>query len=175
MRDVAAPQAPGVPCPPPSSAAALRARRARTGFTIIELIAVTAIIAVLTAMAIPQLSEAVERARVARAIGDIEAIETDLQSLDSLPPTLASIGRGDLLDPWGRPYVYYPFPPSHGHGHAPPQGARRDRFLVPVNSEYDLYSVGKDGNTAIPFTARASLDDVVRANDGGYVGLASKF
>jgi general secretion pathway protein G len=150
-------------------------RRGRPGgFTIIELVAVTAIIAVLTAIAIPQLTAAVEAARVARAIGDIQAIEADLQGLDSLPPTLASIGLGNMLDPWGRPYQYYPFPVV-GHGRAPPAGARRDRFLVPVNSEYDLYSMGKDGATAIPFTARASLDDVVRANDGGYVGLASKF
>ena len=78
-----------------------------------------------------------------------------------------------MLDPWGRPYIYYRFPESHGQ--APPSGARRDRFLVPVNSDYDLYSQGKDGQTSIPFTARASRDDVVRANDGGYIGLASGF
>ena len=150
------------------------ARRRPGGFTIIELMAVTAIVAVLTAIAIPHLEDAVEQARVARAIGDIEAIEADLQALDSLPATLASIGRGDMLDPWGRPYVYYRFPVRR-HGRGAPPDARRDRFLVPINSEYDLYSMGKDGQTAIPLTARHSLDDVVRANDGGYVGLASKF
>ena len=52
---------------------------------------------------------------------------------------------------------------------------RKDRFLVPVNSDFDLYSVGKDGRTAAPFTAKMSKDDVVRAMDGGYVGLASEF
>jgi general secretion pathway protein G len=143
------------------------------GFTVIELIAVTAIIGVLSAIAIPRINDAIEAARVARAIGDIHAIEIDLASRDSLPATLAAVGRGGMLDPWGRPYVYYPFPPSHGH--APPAGARRDRFLVPINSTYDLYSLGADGQSAIALTAHSSQDDVVRADDGSYIGLASKF
>jgi general secretion pathway protein G len=122
---------------------------------------------------VPKLKDAVERAKVAHAIGDIRTIQTELAGLEALPPTLTGIGRGDMLDPWGRPYIYYPFPEAQGH--APPAGARRDRFLVPVNSEYDLYSQGKDGETSIAFTARASRDDVVRANDGGFIGLASTF
>ncbi len=52
---------------------------------------------------------------------------------------------------------------------------RRDRFLVPINSDFDLYSIGKDGGSQAPFTAMDSRDDIVRANDGGYVGLASGF
>ena len=57
-----------------------------------------------------------------------------------------------------------------------PQGKlRKDRFLVPVNSDYDLYSKGQDRKSSTPFTAKASQDDIVRANDGAYVGLASEF
>ena len=40
---------------------------------------------------------------------------------------------------------------------------------------YDLYSVGLDGATATSTNAAASFDDVIRANDGGYLGQASKF
>ena len=47
--------------------------------------------------------------------------------------------------------------------------------MVPVNSDYDLYSMGKDKKSAAPFTAKASRDDVVRANNGGYVGLAINY
>ena len=54
-------------------------------------------------------------------------------------------------------------------------GARKDRFLVPINSTYDLYSVGKDGKTVAALTAKASKDDIVRANDGAFIGLAVKY
>ena len=46
---------------------------------------------------------------------------------------------------------------------------------MPLNSEYDLYSKGKDGASAPALTAAASKDDIVRANDGGFVGLAINY
>lgn len=52
---------------------------------------------------------------------------------------------------------------------------RKDRFLVPINSDYDLYSKGRDGESVAPLTAKQSHDDVVRANDGAFVGLAVNF
>jgi general secretion pathway protein G len=52
---------------------------------------------------------------------------------------------------------------------------RKDRFLVPLNSDYDLYSMGKDGDSRPPLTAQMSRDDIVRASDGAFVGLASDF
>ena len=52
---------------------------------------------------------------------------------------------------------------------------RRDHFLVPVNTDFDLYSLGKDGLSRSPFTAAASQDDIVRANNGLYVGLVSEY
>lgn len=60
-----------------------------------------------------------------------------------------------------------------GHGH--PEGARKDRFLVPINCDYDLYSMGPDGETTAPLTARKSRDDIIRAGDGAFVGPASEF
>ncbi len=60
-----------------------------------------------------------------------------------------------------------------GRGH--PSGARKDRFLVPINCDYDLYSMGPDGETTAPLTAKKSRDDIIRANDGAYVGPASEF
>jgi general secretion pathway protein G len=46
---------------------------------------------------------------------------------------------------------------------------------VPLNSNYDLYSVGRDGVSSPPMNAQNSRDDVVRANDGGFVGLAVNY
>lgn len=132
-----------------------------------------AIIGILASMAIPKYSDLIERAKVAKAIGDLKAITTDLLSADSLPVSLAAINRATMLDPWGRPYVYLKFPPSKGK--APPGGARKDRFLVPINSAFDLYSLGKDGQSVAPLTAARSRDDVIVANDGGFVGLARNY
>jgi len=146
------------------------------GFTLVEILAVIMVISLLAGLGLPKLRTVVEKAKVARAIGDIDAIQFDLMAIESqnqpLPASLAAIGRGGIRDPWGRPYIYFPFPVSTRRN---PPGARRDRFLVPVNSTFDLYSMGPDGQSALPFTAAASYDDIVRANDGGYVGLASGF
>jgi general secretion pathway protein G len=35
--------------------------------------------------------------------------------------------------------------------------------------------MGKDGKTAAPLTAKASRDDVIRANDGRFIGLGSEY
>ncbi len=154
------------------------------GFTMIELLIVLAIVGTLLAIALPMLRTAVDKARIARAIGDIGAIQTDIASFEAggtgLPETLADIGRGALLDPWGTLYQYLNFhieegSPGKGKGAPPPPGARRDRFLVPINSTYDLYSMGKDGKSVIGLTAKDSRDDIVRAADGGFIGLAVKY
>jgi general secretion pathway protein G len=132
--------------------------------------AVAAILGTLSALVVPRTREAVERAKVAKAIGDIKAFQTNLDGQDSLPDDLSVFGPIPL-DPWDRPYVYHKFDPTKDV----PPGARRDRFLVPINSTYDLYSLGKDGQTSAPLTAKSSQDDIVRANDGGFIGLASRY
>ena len=38
-----------------------------------------------------------------------------------------------------------------------------------------LYSDGQDGQSSAPITASKSQDDIIRASDGAYVGLASQF
>jgi general secretion pathway protein G len=158
----------------PEGRITLRPRRQPLGWTLVEMVLVIAIIGTLTTIAIPSYEQYTERAKVARAEGDIEAIQADLagsQFLGKLPATLAEIGRGDMVDPWGHPYQYLRFPLSG----ETPSGARKDRFLVPINSTYDLYSMGPDGITAAPLTSSASHDDIIRANDGAYIGPASAF
>ncbi len=143
-----------------------RARRsAEAGMTIIELLAALAIASSLASIAIPKYHAVTEAARVAQAIGDLQAIQTTLDSRDSLPDNLAGVGQ-NIVDPWGNAYVYVKFP----------NGAPRvDRFGVQINTTYDLYSVGRDGTSAVSLNAGTSLDDVVRANDGGFLGSGSKY
>jgi general secretion pathway protein G len=53
--------------------------------------------------------------------------------------------------------------------------ARKDQFLFPLNSDYDLFSLGINGITKVALGHPESMDDVIRANDGGYFGLASQY
>ena len=65
-----------------------------------------------------------------------------------------------MTDPWGHAYQYT----SHTDGST--RGSwRKDKNIVPINSDFDLYSMGKDGTSVPPLTAQASRDDIVRAND----------
>lgn len=171
-------------------------RSVRAGFTLLELLMVMAIIGILSSMAAPRFGAVVEDARVARAIGELSAIEMEIQQYlimeNGLPESLDEIGRGGMLDPWGNPYQYLCLEDSSGGGGGGPGGgggeggsgsggcggvgqARKDRFLVPLNTDFDLYSMGADGQSRPPLTAAASADDVIRANDGGYIGLASEY
>lgn len=146
------------------------------GFTIVKLIGMMVLIGFLGGFAIPRLREGVLKSRVARAIADIRAIQMDIMAFKAagrpLPANLVAIGRDHMLDPWGRPYLYFPFDTT---ALLNPPGARRDRFLVPVNSTFDLYSMGPDGQSSLALTETQSKDDIIRANDGGYIGVASKF
>lgn len=125
-----------------------------------------ALIGLLATLASPKLREAVDKAKEAKAISDLKAMAVELGNLETLPASLHGIGWGDRLDPWDRPYVYAPF----GDGPGAPAGARTDRFSLPLNTRYDLYSVGRDGGTSPSLGAGSSMDDLVVANDGGFVG-----
>jgi len=46
---------------------------------------------------------------------------------------------------------------------------------VPINSDYDLYSKGPDGLSLKPLTAAPSRDDIVRANNGSFIGIAADY
>jgi general secretion pathway protein G len=125
-------------------------RRTRHGgFTLIEIMVVVVIIGLLAAVIVPSVVSKVDEARVARARQDIASLETALtmfrldnsryptteQGLRALvqqptDPTIRNWKPGGYLkrvskDPWDNEYVYV-YPGTH-------------------NNEYDLYSLGADG------------------------------
>jgi len=109
-----------------------------------------------------------------RAVGDLHSIATIIIGYQAVqarfPDTLDDVGYGDWKDPWRNPYQYLNFANVKGKGKM-----RKDRFLVPINSCFDLYSMGPDGQSVPPLTAKVSRDDVIWANDGGFIGLASDY
>lgn len=148
--------------------------RSSLGITLIELVVLVAILGTLAAVGIPAYSNYREKARITKAAGDIVLIQFDIRLYTSanngqLPANLNALGRGPILDPWGNPYQYLII------STAVPGQVRKDRFLVPLNTDYDLYSKGKDGVSSPPLTAHQSRDDIVRASNGSFIGLASDF
>ena len=148
-----------------------------SGMSILELLVTLVIIALLAAISINVYADALVKSKVTRAIVEIRGIEkaiADHEANSELPDSLDDIGWGNRLDPWGSPYRYVKFV-TNKKGKIIPGQARKDRFLVPLNSTYDLYSMGADGDSKGPLTAKASRDDILRASDGAFVGLASDF
>src|SRR5574337_1020928 len=144
--------------------------RSQPGTTLLELLLVMAILATLAAVASSVYLRARDKAMNVKAIGDIAVLQKEvlIYRVDrngALPGTLADIGRGFLRDSWGNPYQYLDLTTAKGKG-----SMRKDRFLVPLNSDFDLYSMGKDGQSKPPLTAKESRDDIIRANDGAFIG-----
>ena len=146
----------------------------QAGFTLIEILIAIGILAVITSIALVGYRGYIETTRINAAINQITEMSIAIADygLDNadFPASLDAIGPGNILDPWGNPYCYLNFANVKGKGKM-----RKDRFLVPLNTDYDLYSMGKDGKTATPLNAKISYDDVVRANDGGFIGLGKDY
>jgi general secretion pathway protein G len=144
------------------------------GFTLIEIMVVVAIMGTLSAIAIPAYSRFVEKAKITKAIAEIRILSQEISVFtadgEPFPDTLNDIGRGGLLDPWGNPYQYLNYATAKGNG-----AIRKDRSLHPLNSDYDLYSMGEDGKSSPPITSKNSQDDVIMAGDGRFIGLASNY
>ena len=175
------------------------------GFTLIEIMIVMAIIGTLSAISVPNYLKYRTKGRIALAISDIRIIEKQIMcywvDTGELPDSLNELPNGNITDPWGNPYQYLkidgitagdvdnPSDSDNPSNHRPSAGnnpgnsgnagvlgqMRRDHFLVPVNTDFDLFSMGEDGKSRSPFTAKDSQDDIVRANNGMYVGLVSEY
>ncbi|MBN1566462.1 MAG: prepilin-type N-terminal cleavage/methylation domain-containing protein [Acidobacteria bacterium] len=153
------------------------------GYSLVELLIVVAIIATIAALAVPYYSGMVNSAYVVAAIGDIKNIQFDIECFyvrnGVFPESLEAARIEDLNDPWGEPYQYLRIAGQQEDSGKTkgkePKGARKDKNLHPLNSDYDLYSKGRDKKSQLPITAEPSWDDVLRANNGGFIGLAKNY
>jgi general secretion pathway protein G len=144
------------------------------GFTLVEILFVLVIGGILFAIVVPTVERFVEKSRVSETVVDIGEMSRKIKQQEmakgALADDLADVGYGAKADPWGRPYEYFNLRNSKGNGKA-----RKDKKLSPLNSDFDLYSVGPDGLTHPSLGNKDSRDDLVRARDGGFVGSAEEF
>lgn len=143
------------------------------GFSLIELVLVLALAGILGGIAIPAYRGYVDRVRVNRAVTDIGEISLLLYRWEintgGFPDSLATAGLDGRTDPWGNPYAYL------NVATASASDVRKDKNLVPINTDFDLYSRGADGLSSPPLTASQSRDDIVRANNGAFLGRAQDY
>lgn len=143
------------------------------GFTLIEVILVLAILGVVVAFGFPIYHSYIQRARLMEATAQLGQLSKEVRAWErrngSLPVSLAAAGL-ERSDPWGNAYRYFNLRNVSGNGQA-----RKDKKLAPLNSDFDLYSVGKDGESQENLGHPRSRDDVVRARDGAFIGTAEEF
>jgi general secretion pathway protein G len=111
----------------------------------VELLIILVLVGTLVSIAVPAYTGYVDKANIAQAKTDIRTLEQviaryEANHKDELPDTLADAGAGGFADPWGKPYQYLRIAGANLKGKGK---LRKDRFLVPLNSDYDLYSMGK--------------------------------
>ena len=150
-------------------------RHASNGLTLVELMVIIALKSILIAVSIPSYTAYIERAEYDKAIKQIRvmALIIDAHAFANkgvFPANLAEVGLDSERDAWGNAYGYLNIASANGNGQK-----RKDRNLVPINSDYDLYSSGPDGRSVSPLTARPSRDDIIRANNGRFVGVAEDY
>ncbi len=143
-------------------------------FTLVELMIALIVIGALAAIAIPSYQQYIEDTKNKQAIKDIAELSMAMERFHTenatFPGNLAALGANlPGNDPWGNAYQYLGIdvtpPPANGD-------VRRDKNMNPLNSDYDLYSMGPDGDTAKQLTAAKATDDIVRAGNGGFIGIA---
>lgn len=130
----------------------------------------------LVTLAVPTFGTYAQHSRVDEAIGDISelsrAIDQYQLSHDGrIPLSLAELGPDVPLDPWGRSYEYVNILATESGGGE----LRSDGRLIRINTDFDLYSRGADGVSTSSLSAQSSRDDVMRANNGAFIGLGEDY
>lgn len=129
------------------------------GLTFVEVLVCLIIVGLLSLIAIPSYSNFRDKAHNSRCVAEIRDLETTIAATvadTSTYPTVAQLGLDTRRDPWGHFYVY---------------GAPDRKDFDFINTDYDLYSKGRDGLSGQRITLDESHDDIIRANDGAFLGL----
>jgi general secretion pathway protein G len=143
-------------------------------FTLLELIIIIMIVGILIGIAVPLYADFIQRAKVERAKWEIRQFESVINiyyyKYNVYPSDLSELIDGSGLDPWGNPYQYVSSQDPRWNN-----SYKFDRNMKPVNSDFDLCSMGPDGQSSRNLNASKSQDDVVRAGNGSFVGLGAEY
>ena len=145
------------------------------GVALARILVTVAIIAIVGTVAVPISRDYLDSTYSAQAVSDLGSIEIAIarykaQNRGELPASLEQLQVGGWKDPWGHPYRYKNLEVAEAMSLA-----RRDSGSNPLNRDYDLYSVGKDGRTAESLSSSFSGDDVIRALGGNFFGIAGEY
>jgi general secretion pathway protein G len=147
-------------------------------YTVFEVMTAILIICCLAAVGISFYHKYQNEAHIRLAITELKIIEKKIvnrvKKQGKLPEDLSDIGLDKIVDPWGRPYKYLKI---YGNeeikaGKIKP---KKNEFQYQLNTDFDLYSVGKDGDSADFLAANISRDDIIRANNGNFMGMVSDY
>jgi general secretion pathway protein G len=146
------------------------------GFTVIEIAVVLLILGLFYMTFSPAMLKMADVAKTNTTVSQIEEIATGIDDYfktnGKYPESLIEVFGEVPLDEWGNPYQYLNLVTYKSQGKGK---MRKDKNLVPINSDYDLYSMGPDGKSVPPLTANASRDDIVRGRNGGFFGVATEY
>jgi general secretion pathway protein G len=152
----------------------LRGKMGETGLTLIELLVVIAIIGILAAGLLPEIFGVINDAKYSRAVQDVNSFfkeaTTHRAKTGEFPSNWSDLGYDHPpVDPWGNEYIL------NNHDDITPGKRRSDGPTIPINDNIDIFSPGPDGEWKKSILATPSKDDVILAEDGGYVGKAGDY
>jgi general secretion pathway protein G len=103
-------------------------------------------------------------AKVSRCQAEIRSLEKNIISFNTDKGVFPPTGPLTERDPWGNRYQYVNIAND-------PALAREKSTGATYNTDFDIYSTGPDGNSAVDFNDPTSKDDIVRGGDGGRVEM----
>lgn len=150
----------------------------KTEFSVIDLVTALVIVGIFATVAVTLYLKYKREAQIQLAITELKIIEKKIANRvvvsGHLPNDLSGMGLGKLVDPWGRPYQYLKLyggdDIKEGKGNP-----RINQSQERINTDFDLYSVGRDGSSAASLAANISRDDIIRAENGKFMGRVSDY
>lgn len=146
------------------------------GFTMVELILSVVVVTLVLTMMVPAALNLLDKVKKQNTRNDLVDIQEKIDAFhrynDRYPDNLSEVyPEGVPQDPWGSPYQYLNIADVKNT-----RGKQRKfKGRNSINSDYDLYSMGPDGESVPPLTGESSRDDIIRGYNGRFIGNALDF